>query len=440
MAPAEWQRAAMAVAWLCAVAGCDPSLFGQPAPLSDAGTAPGASILPRPLASAAELTPGRDAGRPSSDAAVARKRDATPPAPKPFGPGETLAAERLDRRTTNGVTMVGHWEWRGVTGAAEGAPLAEQPMKAAREASELRWRIALSDAGRMRITFDSQALPLPNGSELRARTERYGTLLLWPDRRNYRVVAPGALRTLLGEQRTDVTPLTQGSVKRGGDGTHLELDTQKLTVASPLGRVELDVATLPEAGRGAPLLCRALLELMAIEPASEACRTGQVAVAAQLHWGTGDESKPGSRFVVDEITRSAELKASDFAMPPRRASRGRGLPRVPGGMFFAAKELERWRSEEQAPSDPPADPGAPESGLLVRNRTDRTLYLLLDGVPVTALRGFAERRLNGLKAGMYSLQWLSFLGEFAEAAEQVQVPARVGYELPDAGVPMRDGG
>jgi hypothetical protein len=313
-------------------------------------------------------------------------------------------------------------------------------MQAAREAAQLRWGIELSDTGRMRISFDSRALPLPSGTELRARSERYGTLLVWPDRRSYRVIAPGVLRTLLGERRADVTPLTQGTLKEQGPGERLELETRKLSLSSPLGSIHLELASMPEAGRGAPLLCRALVELMALEPSAPACRGNEVALAAELSWGSGDEARAGSRFVVDTVARNVELKSSNFAMAPARARQGRGLPSVPGGVFFTAKELESWRAEAVVPEEPATDPGTPPSGLVARNPGDRTLYLLLDGVPVTMLRGFGERRIPGLKAGTYRLQWRSFLGDFVEKPEALQLPARYGFAIPDAGELPPDAG
>ena len=63
--------------------------------------------------------------------------------------------------------------------------------------------------GRMRLAFASRTFTLPAGSELHARDDLYGSALLWPNRTSYTVLPPGALRSVLSEQRADVVPLVR---------------------------------------------------------------------------------------------------------------------------------------------------------------------------------------------------------------------------------------
>ena len=43
----------------------------------------------------------------------------------------------------------------------------------------------------------SSVFPLPLGTELRARQDRYGHLLVWKGGTEYRVLPPGTLRAML---------------------------------------------------------------------------------------------------------------------------------------------------------------------------------------------------------------------------------------------------
>ena len=105
----------------------------------------------------------------------------------------------------------------------EGPPPARAPevnaavIDSARRRAEARMTIEMSPT-RARFVLTGGGFVLPQGTELRARLDRYGHLLLWPGEDTYRVAEPGSLRALLGERRLDVAPLSRAEVVDGGEG------------------------------------------------------------------------------------------------------------------------------------------------------------------------------------------------------------------------------
>ncbi len=424
---------------LAALLGCDPSSLNPPA-ATDAGKAPDPSAHATPLADldpsdgGIRITTTRqpDAGRDAGE-------DAAPPPPEPFDPYESLSGDRIPLRELGGVELRARWVWRDVPGPA-GVPQADgEAIQAARELATGRMRILLAGLGRMRIQIDSRAQPLPPGSALLAHAARYGHGIVWPDGLRYRVVAPGALRGVIGEQRADVSPLSRGTITELEPGTRFGRPTQRRDVRSPIGVITLEQLELPEAEAAAPLLCRFLVELVSVDPSSEACAGAGVVVAAEVRWTLRDQDAPGIHFEVDDIVKRADLPAEALMLPPPRAAHvTSGLPAIAGGLFYDAAELARFRREASAEPSPP-DPSAPKEGLAAHNRSDALLWLLLDGVPVATVDPWQERRIPGPRAGRYSVQWRSFLGEIVDAVSEKDLPARVVYgqleEAPDGGAP-----
>jgi hypothetical protein len=340
-----------------------------------------------------------------------------------------VPAEQLVRRELVGVVLQAGWLWRDVPKPVEAPHVSEEGIAAAREASSLSWRVEITDNGRLRAVFDSVALPLPAGAQLMARADRYGSFVLWPNGNRFRGIAPGALRTTLGERRVDVTPLSTGKVEEKGEGSRLELPTRKVQLSSPLGRVDLETAKIPEAGRGAPLLCRMMAEIVGVHPSTPACVSPEVVLRADVSWTEGG----GVGFEVTSITRRNDLAAADFLVPPPGARyTSSGLPASPAGIFFNRAQLAALRNEAEAPPSPP-QPGAPGEGFTASNQSDRLLYLLVDGVPVVAPPPWAERYVIGPRHGRYRVQWRTFLGDLVAPAQEVSLPARIVYGAADAG-------
>src|SRR5262249_2421164 len=150
--------------------------------------------------------------------------------------------------------------------------------KEAGKLTAFTWNVDLADNGRMRIEFASRALPLPAFSEIRQRWDRFGSIVIWPNSSDYRVIPAGALRTVLGERRVDVTPLSSGAFRAHGEGKKFGVATRKVELTSSLGKLGLEIAEVAEAGEGGPLLCRVLVEIAGVDPKSSVCQPNEVPV------------------------------------------------------------------------------------------------------------------------------------------------------------------
>jgi hypothetical protein len=434
----------LAVLAVCALiapmaTGCEPtSVQSTDAGTTDAGTSPNASILPVPLATEAPDT--FDAG---ADAAVQAKladsagrmvADASAPPPEPLRPDRPLPPEAASSKEVGGLSLEGVWRWRDVPGPPKAPEVSVEGLREAQRVTGLGWKIDVTDTGRMRIEFASRALPLAERAEIRARSDRYGAMVLWPNSTEYRVLAPGALRTVLGERRVDVTPLTSAAALPQGEGRRFGIPTRKIELGSSVGALKLELAKASEAGDGGPLLCRALVELVAIDPKVPACQSGEVPVSATYVWHNGG----GVSFEVTSLVRRSDLAASTFLIPPPGAKYAvAGLPEAPSGIFLSRDELAAMRTSPLV-LPPPTDKGVPGDGFVVVNQGDIAMYFLLDGIPVVAVPPGAERYVVGSPRGRYVAQWRTFFGDRVVPAYPLEIPARVTYGSVDAGAP--DGG
>jgi hypothetical protein len=306
-------------------------------------------------------------------------------------------------------------------------------LREAQRKTGLSLKAELSDSGRLRLVFASRALPLPEGTELRLRADRLGTLLLWPNASDYRVLPLGTLRNVLGERRVDAAPLTLSSPLPRGSGRRLGLETKKVEVETPNAKLTLELAKAPEGLEVGPLLCRLFGELGGLDPRASLCASGEVPVHASYAWASGG----GLAFEVTQLARRTDLSSEHFLTPPPSAAHAlSGLPGAPEGVFLTREELGALRTAKLEGARP-SDPAAPTEGLLAVNRTETLQYLLLDGVPVAAVPPLSERYLLGTQKGRYVRQWRTFLGEKVEAAEAVELPARllVGPPEPAASAP-----
>jgi hypothetical protein len=439
----------LALALVLALAGCEPTV-APPAGTSDAGASPNANIVPAPLATEApDLAdsgapaddggawpgPGDSAGRPDRGAPL-------PPAPPPesMRPATPLPAEGSPfQKDTPGVTLDAMLRWRDVPGPPKAPEVSADGLREAQKLTALSLKIDLTEGGRMRAELLGRAFPFPPRTELRARSDHLGTLLMWPDGPDYRVIPPGALRTLLGERRVDVTPLSAGTLRPQGEGRRLGVLARKVELASSVATVRLEIGRVIEAGEGGMVLCRALVELGGVDPRTPLCQPGEVPLTAAYTWQEGG----GVTFEVTAVTKRSDLPAATLLVPPASASFApAGLPQVAHGIFLSREELAAFRTAP-IPLPAPRDPGAPGEGLLASNQADRAMLLLLDGVPVVTVPAHGEQYVAGPLRGRYVAQWRSFLGEKVSPPKVVELPGRLSYgsaygSAPDAGAP--DGG
>jgi hypothetical protein len=431
-----------AIRWVvlpAVLAACEPT----PAPLPIDAASPNASILPSPLASQPEQV---DAGEPA-DASTekllfdssGRPVVAETSAPVvQLPPNKAIPAENPTGREVQGVSLVAVWHWRDVPAPPKSPEVSAEGIKEAAKLTAFTWNVDLTENGRMRVEFASRAFPLAAFAELRQRADRFGSIIVWPSSSDYRVIPAGALRTVLGERRVDVTPLSSGTARAQGEGKKLGFKTRKVELTSTLGSLRLEIGKVPEAGEGGPLLCRALIEIAGIDPKSSVCQPSEVPLGAVFTWQEGG----GISIEATSLTKKFDLASNNLLVPPPGgAHMSGGLPASPDGVFLTRAELAAFRTGAQGPPGQ-RDPSAPGEGFVAVNHTDVLTYFLLDGVPVVAVPPSSERTLVGTARGKYTGQWRTFLGERVGPARVVELPARVVHgtppNTPDAGAP--DGG
>jgi hypothetical protein len=365
------------------------------------------------------------------------RRDAgAPPPPKPIVPGAALPADRIPTREVEGVTLAATWLWADAPSPQGGHEVSLAGINAAKKLTRHAWQIELAHIGRMRIVFDSPSFPLTKYTELRARFDNLGHVMVWPDGATYRVIPPGALRALLDERRVDVGQLVtgqRGAGTQGGSRFGFPTHTDQLT--TPWGKLTLEQARTVNVGEGGPLLCRALVELIGVQPSSPVCESDKVPVHAEYVWKDGAKIS----FDVTTLLIRKDFPGSFFATPPQRASfTETGLPPDATGVFLTREDLAAFRSAEVPNKpEPRTDPdfvGAPAEGFAAENKTDALRYVLVDGVPVAWVPAHGRQFLVGTKRGRYVVQWRSFLGSFVGEPRAVLFPARIALgEPPDAG-------
>lgn len=407
------------------------------APHTDpAEPSPNASIMPAPLASGAE--PGRDASAPDAGRGglpvgpLGRflLPEAGPPAPTLMPSDKPLPRDTLTAKDSTGATLAGLFRWVDVPAPASVPELDKEGLKAAREKTSLKVTIDLASAGRMRLGFEGVAFPVAPGSALRARLDRWGNLLVWPNQQSYRILPPGSLRAVFAERRADLTPLVNAAIKSLGKATSLGIPTERVTLTTQTGTLTLEQGHLAAAGPSGALLCRVLVELVAADPSTSACSPELTPLRAELAW----PDRGRIIFEVLSVTRRQDLPIGELYTPPADAELARdGMPPETTGVFLTREELAAFRSRD-ASSAEPSPAGAPGEGLLAVNYTDTLRYLLLDGVAVAWLKPHGQQYVIGPRPGTYVVSWRDFLGAQVEPPATMALPARVELgAVPDAG-------
>lgn len=377
------------------------------------------ALVPDPVGPANDAGPGGLEFDPKTGQYV--YPEAGPPAPLPLAAQSRLSVDELLREEQLGVVLEAQFLPRAVPAAPSVPELNKAGIATATKLTAPTVIVTATALGRMKIVFESRALPLAYRSELRARFDRYGQLALWPGGTKYRVIPPGALRTTLDERRVDVTPLTPGVKSKSGASKRLGLPTRSVSLDSPLGQIHLELANVPESGLGGPLLCRTLVEAAGIDPASSECKPEEIPLAASFDWLDGG----GLDFEVVSLERKMDMSPGEVLVPPPNCELApEGLPESPDGVFLSREELVAFRTQA-APLVGPRDPAAPTDGIVADNGRDFALILLLDGVPTVWVPPGEKRLLLGPPAGRYSVQWRTFLGDRIEAAETIELPALV---------------
>jgi hypothetical protein len=310
-------------------------------------------------------------------------------------------------------------------------------IEAARKLTRRLWTIDITEHGRMRIAFDSVAFSVAKFTELRARFDRFGHILMWPAGDQYRVVPPGALRALLDERRVDVTPLMPERARAApSPGPRFGFPTTRTILTTATGKLQLDQAHVVNVGIGGALLCRTLVELVSTEPSATACAQNLLPVRAEYTWPDGATV----HFEVHTLNLRTDFPTGQVSVPPSSATfTATGLPPQASGIFLTREQLAAFRTRAIDSSHPRTDPefrGAPGEGFLAANATDALRFLLLDGVAVAWVPPHERQYLIGTPRGRFQVQWRSFLGSFIGPVTTAEFPALLTLgEEPDAGEP-----
>ena len=377
----------------------------------DAATSPQASAEPAPIVTPPPVASGALSARDGGSGATPLRSDAP------------VAADPL--AAVSGRGEVAGYTLRAVLRPLELPPLAKAAeingaaLESARRSTEPRLTIDLAP-GRLRAVLEG-ALPLASGSELRARSDRLGHVLLDERGESYRVAAPGALRAVLGERRLDVAPLSRAELSPSSDAGRIHgYRARRAEVATRAGRAVFDLARLPEVGEGGELLCRLVLDLLNAPPFTPLCGPDEAPLRVEYRWS----GRGGLVFEVQAVARRADLAAVALTVPPLGAAFTDAPMAAHGGEVFVPKvDLALFRN---GPVEVPGPPAALQAevgdGLLLWNATDQLRSVWVDGVPLLSVGPGERRRVVGLPRGRYVLEWRTFLGETQPAGEAVTVP------------------
>lgn len=410
--------------------GCDDHKSVGPRDAGSTEPSPNASILPAPLASGIEAPGGskanaddsehRDAGHALADAGA----DAAPPEPHALRENQALSGETPHE--ASGFSLAARLRWLDAAPAPRAPEQNSDGVQHARDAASFDIVVDLA-GGRMRFVLASRAFTLPAGSELHARDDLYGLALLWPNRTTYTVLAPGALRSVLSQQRADIVPLVRAKVSPLAGGSLFALNTERIELSTPTGKLELEQARGPSPlplnaiwASGASL-CRLLIELVGASATTSGCRADLLPLKAVYTWPNGEHFA----FEVSRLLRRADFDPSMLAMPPAGAEfRQSELPPPPPTALLSDNDLSELRVRP-APRTERADPSAPKTGLLLVNHSESLRYVSVDGAPAARLPPGAEQLLLGLRPGKYQIAARDFFGAEDARVVLLEVPARL---------------
>jgi hypothetical protein len=397
---------------------------------------PNASLQPAKLTAQRELMsteePEASSGYEDADAAVRVVNSSVAGPPRPWREDEALPDDTLGTRETGGATLSAQFVWFDVPGPPPVPELDPVATRSLAQRTALKLEVDLFGAGRMRVALGSPGFPLPERTELRARRDALGHVLVWPDGENYRVLPPGTLRAVLGEGRADRMALIAAQPQTQGSGSWLKLATVRSRLAGPLAELVLEQSEVAGLSSGGELLCRMLVELAGIQPAAAGCDSALVPVRAEYQW------RQGGRFAfqVLSIARRHDIALERALVPPTGCVfRPHAYP-LRATAQTTGEELLRHLRSRDAPAPGSARPGVPAQGLVATNLSPLLLALLVDGITVAWIPPGGEGALPSLRPGRYAVAWRDFWGNKTHSLGVLQLPGRVVEGIVgDAGAP-----
>lgn len=404
---------------LLAAASCDAVLDDprRPVPAEDATNVVVPPTPADPLLGRPDPLDGLD------PADTVEKPALQPLRPTPFDrsvPPEPPDVDSTSKASTT-MTLEGRVRWPAKDPTPHLAGMTGDELDQGRLGLSRRFSAELDAEGSMRLQLLGGAFPLPRGTSILGRADRYGYLLVWPDREQYRVLPRGSLLNLMRERRVDVAPLvnTPGKTSVLEKERRFGYELERMVVATERGSLTLDSALVPDAGRGGIALCRALLELIAASASATSCGSERVPIKATYRVADHE-----LEFLVESLKVRNDVQSS-IRVPPKGARfLTRGLPR--SSELIATAELLQALA-----------PGEDTGTLEVVNGGELSAYLTLRDVPIAYLAPKARVRVSGLATGEHLLGLVGFFGEPMRGPEAVTVTDRTRFAhqspLPDAG-------
>lgn len=270
--------------------------------------------------------------------------------------------------------------------------------------------------GRMRARLEGTGFLLPQGVELRARSDKIGHVVMFAGGARYRSVGPGALRSFFGEGRYDNVPFRATRSQNQGTNFRLGMRTRVVDVLTDRGKMTLELAKPMESLDSGALACRMLLELVGAGPLPSPCADAEVPLRAEIHWTT----RGGLVFEATKVSRRTDLSALGFACPPATAEGSLlELPLADNRVLFSPSELAQFHTQV----DVPVAVDAPK-GLLLTNRTDLARIVWVDGVPIAHVAAQQSVLVPGLARGRYVITWRTALDDRSDGPFTIVVPGK----------------
>ncbi len=397
---------------------------------------PNARILPEPLESGVPAVEDESADEPKNRPAIEPREEA-----KPFPVNQALVDDPLKKGPGAGVEMEFQIAW----------PEGRRSVTVGKETYDTwpRLRIQLlreipSRPARMRWVLEGRAFPFPDKTEIRARADRIGHLILWPNGRSYRIAPTGSLHALFADRRVDRMPFVEADKVEKGVGTRLGKPTTRLVFTTPVGKGTMEFVEESDLPFASEMLCAAFLEILRVKPTKELCPRFHLPVHFEVEWPNGETVV----FSVLSWGAAGSFELNDFRMPPElpihkpgelppfedyfldEATRSSLLPLTKDKAAPAPPALPASPGNQPspAPGTPPSapPPGPPKNQVVLQNKLSRPLVVFLNKVPYAWLTPGAVKEIY-LTSPDLRVAARDFLGEMVFAERTLLAPAQLHF-------------
>ncbi|MDX2053287.1 MAG: hypothetical protein SFV15_12890 [Polyangiaceae bacterium] len=404
----RWQRPAKV--WLSvALAGCEPeNVATLQEPPSE--RSPNAKIQPAPLApskgSKADLGSAGGKAHAGGITDAAELKSVRDDQPVPAAPLTASEPETLQ--------LQARFQWFDLPPSGTVRDVQRSTLDRLARRTALNMSLILTHGGRLRIRFDSAGFMFPDQSEVQARSDLLGHILVWPKGGTYRTLPLGSLRAVFLERRVDVTPLSSPAVaQRVGAGRAFEQPAEQSELKTSHGKVRLNGAQIAGFEASGAVLCRFLAELIGATPDNPICESGLVPIRADYQWERGGQLA----FIVESLQRHVDPDTPPLQVPPSDARFTQGEWPHQDPLLADSDTLNALRASFGSEE-------AKGHGLNIFNNTKLLRYVLIDTTPVALLAPGTTLRVE-VPAGRYQLQLRDFFGQDALLPRIVTAPTRV---------------